>query len=63
MAGIDIGVHRSDRRSRVGKLNRRNDRSTITSPTIESRTQISPGIHGARHHTINHNHSPPDPAT
>jgi transposase len=22
MAGIDIGVHRSDRRSRVGKLNR-----------------------------------------
>jgi hypothetical protein len=37
----------------------RNDRSTITSPTIESRTQISPGIHGANHHPTNHNHSQP----
>ncbi len=37
----------------------RNDRSTITSPTIRSRTQISPGIRGANHDPINHNHSPP----
>jgi hypothetical protein len=142
MAGIDIGVHRSDRRSRVGKLNRqgsahlrwalyeaapaagrpsspdhadylalkdrgplttagsapftpatprrlprfrpapgkccgsrhpaatrqrpsgrshstRTDRSTITSPTTRSRTQISPGIHGADQPTTERNHSPP----
>ena len=37
----------------------RNDRSTITSPTTRSRTQISPGIRGANHDPINHNHSPP----
>src|SRR3954467_15005561 len=38
----------------------RNDRSTITSPTpTRSRTQISPGIHGATQHPNNHNHSPP----
>ena len=37
----------------------RNDRSTITSPTTRSRTQISPGIHGANHDPTNHNHSPP----
>jgi len=37
----------------------RTDRSTITSPTTRSRTQISPGIHGATQHPNNHNHSPP----
>ena len=40
----------------------RNDRSTITSPTVEttrSRTQISPGIHGAIPDPTHHNHSPP----
>src|SRR3954454_13048933 len=40
----------------------RNDRSTITSPTVEttrSRTQISPGIHGAIPNLVHHNHSPP----
>jgi hypothetical protein len=37
----------------------RTDRSTITSPTTtRSRTQISPGIHGANQHP-QHNHSPP----
>jgi hypothetical protein len=35
------------------------DPSTITSPTARSRTQISPGIHGAARQTIHHNHSPP----
>src|SRR3954453_14245600 len=40
----------------------RNDRSTITSPTVEtrrSRAQISPGIHGAITDPTPHNHSPP----
>src|SRR3954453_13906563 len=40
----------------------RNDRSTITSPTVEttrSRTQIGPGIHGAIPDPNHHNHSPP----
>ena len=40
----------------------RNDRSTITSPTVEttrSRTQISPGTHGAIRNLVHHNHSPP----
>ena len=37
----------------------RTDRSTITSPTPRSRTQISPGIHGAQRLTTDHNHSPP----
>ena len=38
----------------------RTDRSTITSPTPSgSRTQISPGIHGATQHRNHHNHSPP----
>ena len=37
----------------------RTDRSTITSPTTRSRTQIRPGIHGADQH----NHSPPQPLT
>jgi hypothetical protein len=36
----------------------RTDRSTITSPTTRSRTQISPGIHGADQHP-ERNHSPP----
>jgi hypothetical protein len=36
----------------------RTDRSTITSPTARSRTQISPGIHGDQH-ADHHNHSPP----
>src|SRR5205807_7707967 len=39
----------------------RNDRSTITSPTIRSRTQISPGIQGASHDPTNRNQSPPEP--
>src|SRR3954447_15263406 len=34
----------------------RNDRSTITSPTpTRSRTQISPGTHGATQHPNHHN--------
>jgi hypothetical protein len=38
----------------------RTDRSTITAPTpTRSRTQISPGIHGATQHPNDHNHSPP----
>src|SRR2546423_1517175 len=37
----------------------RTDRSTITSPTTRSRTQISPGIHGAIDDPTEHNHSPP----
>src|SRR3954453_7644426 len=38
----------------------RTDRSTITSPTQpRSRTQISPGIHGAIPDPTPHNHSPP----
>src|SRR4051794_6114966 len=38
----------------------RNDRSTITSPTpTRSRTQISPGTHGATQPPTHHNHSPP----
>src|SRR3954454_19338832 len=40
----------------------RNDRSTITSPAVETtrpRTQISPGIHGAIADPDHHNHSPP----
>src|SRR5829696_6874765 len=37
----------------------RTDRSTITSPTTRSRTQISPGIHGAEQDPIERNHSPP----
>ena len=38
----------------------RTDPSTITSPTpTGSRTQISPGIHGADQHPNDHNHSPP----
>ena len=39
----------------------RNDRSTITSPTTttRSRTQISPGIHGAIPNPTTHNRSPP----
>ena len=43
----------------------RNDRSTITSPTTttRSRTQISPGIHGAIQDTTTHNHSPPQALT
>ena len=42
----------------------RTDRSTITSPTpTRSRTQISPGIHGATQHPNDHNHSPPPPLT
>jgi hypothetical protein len=41
----------------------RTDRSTITSPTTRSRTQISPGIHGADHPATEHNHSPPQHLT
>jgi hypothetical protein len=41
----------------------RNDRSTITSPTTRSRTQISPGIHGADQPATEHNHSPPQALT
>ena len=38
----------------------RTDPSTITSPTMtRSRTQISPGIHGASTSPTHHNHSPP----
>ena len=41
----------------------RNDPSTITSPTLTgSRTQISPGIHGADQHP-ERNHSPPERLT
>ncbi len=42
----------------------RTDRSTITSPTTRSRTQISPGIHGADdQHPVENSHSPPQPLT
>ena len=42
----------------------RTDSSTITSPTrTRSRTQISPGIHGADENINEHNHSPPEPLT
>ena len=43
----------------------RNDRSTITSPTTttRSRTQISPGIHGAIPDPTRHNRSPPQALT
>jgi hypothetical protein len=40
----------------------RTDRSTITSPTTRSRTQISPGIHGADQDP-ERNHSPPERLT
>jgi hypothetical protein len=41
----------------------RTDPSTIPSPTTKSRTQICPGIHAARRHTTEHNHSPPQHLT
>jgi hypothetical protein len=42
----------------------RTDPSTITSPTqTRSRTQISPGIHGAVQHPDYHDRSPPEPLT
>jgi hypothetical protein len=41
----------------------RTDPSTIPSPTTRSRTQIRPGIHGARRHATERNHSPPHDLT
>src|SRR3989442_8190642 len=61
----DCGSHASvAARERPSGRNRstRNDRSTITSPATRSPTQISPGIHGAHHDPIKHNHSPPRPS-